>query len=240
MINRDITGEKSTMEKELNIKKIIITIIGFVILWSVITNAWGYSDYLFKNVSSDIGSYIYAYISRFIWVLPAIILIIKYNNRLKFNKYELFSQPEFNKSLILTLIISLAYIIIMMFVNHKGFWFNNEIILGLVIAKYIIVGFVEEVVFRGWGYNSLANIMSHKKATVITTLFFVLLHFSSYFIRLFRFGTFDFIGIIGQGCSALIWGFVFCWLLKKGKTIWNPIIAHTIYDLMYVLLVGGS
>ncbi len=104
----------------------------------------------------------------------------------------MFSRPKFNKSLILTVTISAVYIVIMMLLNHKGFWFNREIILWLTV------------------------------------------------IKLLRFGTFDFVGIIGQSSSALILGIVFCWLLKKGKTIWNPIIVHAIYDLMYVLLVGGA
>lgn len=206
---------------------------------TILTNAWGYSDYIFKNDFSTIGSHIYGYISRFIWVLPAIFLIIRYNNKLNFKKDELFSQPVFNKCLIITITISLGYIVIMMIINHKGFWFNSEIILWLVVIKYIIVGAVEEIVFRGWGYNSLSNVLSHKKATIRTTLFFVLLYFPAYFIKLLRFGTFDIVGIIGQSFSSLICGIVFCWLLKKEKIIWNPIIAHTIYDLMYVLLVSG-
>ncbi len=226
------------MKKELTSKYIILTLLGFIILWAFVTDAWGYSNYIFKNDFSNIGSYLYGYISRFIWVLPAILLIIRYNNKLKFKKNELLSRPVFNKSLVLTIIISLVYIFIMMIVSHKDFWFNNDIILWLVVIKYIIVGIVEEMVFRGWGYNSLANTMSNKKAMILTTLFFILLHFPSYFIKLLKFGTFNFIGIITQSISALIWGIVFCWLLKKGKTIWNPIIAHTIYDLMSVLLVG--
>ena len=52
------------MKKELNSKFIVLTLIGFIILWSIITNAWGYSDYIFKN--SNISSYLYGYISRFI------------------------------------------------------------------------------------------------------------------------------------------------------------------------------
>ena len=127
-----------------------------------------------------------------------------------------------------------------MLINHKGIWFNSENILGLVLVKYIVVGFVEETVFRGWGYNSLAKIVSHKKAAIISTVFFVLLHSPAYFIKLYRFGAFDFIGLIGQSSSALIWGLVFCWLLKSSKTLWNPILAHILYDLTYVLLVGGN
>ena len=228
------------MKKELNYKYIVLTLVGFIILWSIITNAWGYSDYIFKNDFSGIGSYFYGYISRFIWVLPAILLIIRHSNELKIKKNELFSQPKFNKSLISAIIISSAYVVIMMLLNHKGLWFNNEIILWLTVIQYISVGFVEEVVFRGWGYNSLSNIMSHKKATLITTLLFILLHYPSYFIKLLRFGTFDFMGIIGQSSTALVFGIVFCWLLKKGKTIWNPIIVHIVYDLTYVLLVDGA
>lgn len=224
------------MNTELNVKKIILTLISFIVFWAIITDAWGYSKFIFNN---NIGTYIYGYISRFIWILPAIFLIIRYNNNLKFKKDELFSRPVFNKSLIIDITISLVYIVIMMIINHKGFWFNSEIILWLVVIKYIIVGVVEEIVFRGWRYNSLSNDLSHKKATIITTLFFVLLHFPAYFIKLLKFGTFDIVGIIGQSVSALTWGIVFCWLLKKEKSIWNPIIAHTIYDLMYVLLVGG-
>lgn len=224
------------MDKEFNVRKIIITLISFIIFWTIITDAWGYSNFIFNN---NIGTYIYAYISRIIWILPAIFLIVRYNNKLKFKKNELFSRPVFNKSLVLTITISLVCVIIMMLVSHNGFWFNSEIILWLTILKFIIVGIVEEVAFRGWGYNSLVNIISHEKATIITTLFFILLHYPSYFIKLLRFGTFDFIGIIVQSISVLVWGIVFCWLLKKGKTIWNPIVVHTIYDLMYVLLVGS-
>lgn len=136
--------------------------------------------------------------------------------------------------------ISLGYVVIGMWINHKGFWFNSRDIFGLVVIKYIVVGFVEETVFRGWGYNSLSKITAHKKAAIISTVFFVLLHWPAYFIKLYRFGTFDVIGLIGQSSSALIWGLVFCWLLQKGKTLWNPILAHIIYDLTYVLLVGGN
>lgn len=225
------------MKKELTSKYIILTLFGFIILWAIVTDAWGYSNYIFKN-NVSIGAYIYSYISRVIWVLPAIFLITRNSDKLKLNKNELFSRPVFNKSLILTIIISLLYIIIMMLINHKGFWFNNEIILWFIIIKYIIVGFVEEVVFRGWGYNALANIMPQKKAMLITTLLFIALHFPAYFIKLLRFGVFDFAGIIVQSFSALIWGIVFCMLLKKGKTIWNPVIAHAIYDLMSILFIG--
>lgn len=223
------------MEKHLSIHKILLSLVGFVILWTIVTNAWGYSDYFFQFSN---GNYIYAYLSRFIWTLPAVLLIIRYSNSLYFSKEELFSPPCFNKSLIIVIVVSSLYVIGTMLFYHKGFWFNSKINLPLEIIKYAVVGIVEETVFRGWGYNSLAKVTSDRKAVIISTIFFILLHWPAYFISLYRFGNFDFLGILSQSFSALIWGFAFCWLMKKGKTLCNPIIAHIFYDLLYVLLVG--
>ena len=223
------------MVKHLSLDKIVLSLISFVFLWTLVTDAWGYSGYLF-NFNN--GTYIYAYISRFIWVIPAILLIIQYNNSLYIGWKQLFSHPHFEKPLIIVILVSFIYVVIEMLVYHKGFWFNEEINLSLEIIKLIVVGFVEEIVFRGWGYNVLKKNVSTGKAIILSTTFFVLLHWPAYFIKLYKFGAFNVSGIITQSFSALIWGIVFCWLLEKGNSLWNPIIAHAFYDLMLVLFVG--
>lgn len=206
--------------------------------WSIITDAWGYSDYIFSNNDNSVGQCIYGYISRILWGMPAVFMIVKYSENVSIDKIKLFSYPKFDKTLVTVLILSMCYVIVSMFWVHKGFFFNDDEILGLVIIKFMLVGFVEEMVFRGWGYNALVKNTTHIKATFITTILFVILHWPAYFIKFFRFGIFDFAGIIGQSIAALIWGIIFCRLLQKGKSIWNPIIAHTLYDLAYALLVG--
>lgn len=233
-------GVMCSGKKQFSCINIIFILSGFVAFWAVITDAWGYSDRIFGNSFRNTGTYLYGYFSRCIWAIPAILLIIKYNNQLKIPKCELYKPLKFDGSLIIVIAISLGYVVTGMFINHKGFWFNSQNTLGLVVVKYIVVGLVEETVFRGWGYNSLSKIVPHKKAAVISTVFFVLLHWPAYFIKLYKFGTFDFMGLIGQSSSALIWGFVLCWLLNKSKTLWNSILAHTIYDLTYILLIGGN
>ncbi len=37
--------------------------------------------------------------------------------------------------------------------------------------KYVIVGFVEETVFRGWGYNALTKVTTDKNAVILSTMF---------------------------------------------------------------------
>ena len=223
------------MNKQLTLHRILLSLVGFVIFWAIVTDAWGYSDRYFQFNG---GSYIYSYLSRLVWVLPAVYLIIRYSDSLCINRKGLFSLPRFNKSLIVVLGVSAIYVICVMLVNHKGAWLNKSINLPFGIMKYVIVGFVEETVFRGWGYNALTKVTTDKKAVILSTMFFVFVHWPAYFVKLYRFGIFDISGLFVQSLSAVVWGLIFCWLLKSGKTIWNPIIAHTFYDYASVLLIG--
>ncbi len=230
------------MNKQLTLRRILLSLVGFVILWAIVTDAWGYSDRCFQFNG---GNYVYSYLSRLVWVLPAVYLVIRYSDSLRVNKKALFSLPHFifslphfNKSLIVVFIVSAVYVICVMLVNHKGFWLNKNINLLFEIMKYVIVGFVEEAVFRGWGYNALTKVTTDKKAVILSTMFFVFVHWPAYFVKLYRFGIFDISGLFVQSLSAVVWGPILCWLLKSGKTIWNPIIAHTFYDLASVLLIS--
>ena len=183
--NRNLYGRTVQWKNSLTVK-IILTLFRSVVFWAIVTDAWGYLDYIFRNDPLNIGTCIYACLSRCIWVIPAILLIIRHSDKLGLHKHELYQHAKVGKPLMIVMAISLFSVMVGMLINHKGIWFNSEIFLGLVLAKYIVVGFVEETVFRGWGYNSLAKHMSHKKAAIISTVFFILLHRPAHFIRLFR------------------------------------------------------
>ncbi len=60
------------MEREISSKKIVFSLILFIVFWTIITDAWGYSDFIFKNSTNNIGVYIYGYVSRMLWVIPAV------------------------------------------------------------------------------------------------------------------------------------------------------------------------
>ncbi len=227
--------EEGHMKKQLSCNIIVLTLVGFIALWAVVTDAWGYSDRFF---GFSAGKYVYAYISRLIWTLPAILLIVKQSDSLRIGKKELFSRPRFDMPLISVITVSSAVVVVTMLISYKGFWINTKINPLLEMIKYIAVGCAEETVFRGWGYNALANVTSDRKAAVVSSALFVILHWCAYFVRLYRFKSFDLTAMLIQSFSAMLWGLIFCWMLKKSKTIWNPIIAHSVYDYMSVLLVG--
>lgn len=223
------------MKREITPHGVVISLLGFILLWTVVTDAWGYSAYLFL---SDNGTYFYGYISRFVWVLPAIFLIITKNECLMLHRKELFSRPRLDRPFVVVLSAILLYCLISMLTAHNGPWINREVPFWLTIMRYFVVGCVEETVFRGWGYNALAKVLSNGKAVAISTLLFVLLHWPAYFIELLRFGTFDYTMYLMQSCAAAIWGILPCWLLKKSGTLWNPILAHSVYDFLFTILIG--
>lgn len=224
------------LEPKIAARNVVLSLLGFIAFWVVVTDAWGYSSYLF---SSDNGVYYYGYISRLVWVLPAVLLIGK-NEYLTLSKKELLSRPRFDSQFVVVLSAILLYSLVSMFITHKGFWINRDVPFLLTVIKYFIVGCVEEAVFRGWGYNALTKVLSNRKSVAISTLMFVLLHWPAYFIGLFRFGTFDYAELLAQSFSALLWGILTCWLMRRSRTLWNPILAHFAYDLSCIMLIGAN
>lgn len=90
-----------SLKREIAPRGVVISLLGFILLWTVVTDAWGYSSYLFL---SDNGTYFYGYISRFFWVLPAVFLIIVNDKCLLLHRKELFSRPQFNWKFIVVLL----------------------------------------------------------------------------------------------------------------------------------------
>ena len=221
-------------KKNPTFQAILLSLFGFVLLWAVVTDAWGYSSHF----GTENGYYVYAFLSRVIWVAPALWLIFRHSSFLRFSRQELFSRPVLNRSLVIVLAASLLFAFGGMLVTHRGFWLNPSVNPPLEIVTVVMVAFVEETVYRGWGYNALSQTVTDKKAVFYSTVFFVLLHWPAYFIRFYRFGTMDVSTWLTQSFTVAIWGVIGCLLLKRGKTIWNPIIAHAVYDVAVVLFVG--
>ena len=159
----------SDPKKSLSFHAILLSLFGFVLLWAAVSDAWGYSSHLPLRH----GQYLYAYLSRLIWVAPAVWLIVRNGAHLRFPKETLFSRPARDTFFILVLAASLLLPLGEMLVVHGGLWLGPSVVPPLEILKFVMVGFVEETVFRGWGYNALSAVATDRKATLYSTVFFV-------------------------------------------------------------------
>lgn len=215
----------------------VFSMIGFVLLWAVLTDAWNYSS-LISTAQHNIKlyKYLYSYLSRIVWTLPAIVLIFRFNKNLFWSKKQLFSKPKAEPVFAAFIAVISIYVFISMMIKYKAFHVTEENLLPLTV-KFITVGFCEETVFRGFGYNLMKKVCSDTVSLIISALMFVLLHWPAYFIKLILYGSFDLSGFIAQSISAFFCGILFAIMLKRSGTIWNPIIAHFYYDLMLEVFV---
>ena len=67
---------------------------------------------------------------------------------------------------------------------------------------------------------------------------FIILHWPAYIIRYFLGEGFNFSGILIQSFLALTWGLIFIYMLRKSESLMNPIIAHSLYDILLVIFIG--
>lgn len=209
----------------------VLSMIGFIVLWAIITDAWNYSAILFPARILSVCKYLYGYLSRIIWMVPAFILIRRFDRNLCWSRKHLFSKPKAEPIFVVFMVLTTIYALTSMAIRYNSWHVTSENLLLLTI-KFLIVGIGEETVFRGWGYNLLKKVHSNTVSSIISALLFVVLHWPAYFIKLLLYGQFNWSGFVTQSISALVCGLLFAIMLKRSETLWNPIIAHFYYDWM--------
>lgn len=104
----------------------------------------------------------------------------------------------------------------------------------LYTASMLCVGFIEEVVFRGFLFNAIAKNGSVKTAIVISSLTFGIGHIINLINGADPFET------VMQICYACALGFLFTVILYKGKTLVPCIFAHSVINATGAFAVQPS
>lgn len=86
----------------------------------------------------------------------------------------------------------------------------------------LLVGFVEEVPFRGFILQKLEEHFNFWAANLITVVIFLIYHYPTWYFS----GHFKLFGF-----NIVFTGLIFGYLLKKSKSLWSAIITHSIIDL---------
>lgn len=198
----------------------------------------GYSEYFLISLPNDWNRYIYGYISRLIWTMPFLLLIERDKHECAIPSKKILEFHFHWKSFLTVLVLSTIYVLCRMFSLHGGWWINPNIIFLQVLSKFGVVGFVEELVYRGFGLNMLSKYMSGRKANVISSLFFAAVHLPSYFIHWYCDSMFSLTAMLIQAISAFVFGLIFGVMFRKSKSIWPPTIIHFGYDFSYIVFIG--
>ena len=96
-----------------------------------------------------------------------------------------------------------------------------------IIAAWMIGGFYEEIIFRGFIQKSFENWIHSKYsflfAGLITSIIFGLYHWQQ-----------GFLGIIAATFGGLFWTYLF---KRSGRNLWYTIFSHAIYDTITLTLI---
>jgi len=208
-------------------------------LWAVLSDAWGYSKHFLTGLPNGWNQYLYGYISRLIWVSPFLFLAVREKPQKAIPPKQLFGFHLHWKSLLTALAASTIYVLCGMLFIHGGWWINPGIIIPQELFKFFIVGFVEELVYRGYGLNLLSTFMSGKRANIISSLFFAALHIPAYFIHWYRGQVFLLGVMLTQVTGSFILGLIFGVVFQKSRSVWASAAVHFWYDFSFVLFIGS-
>ncbi|HEX6650820.1 MAG TPA: CPBP family intramembrane glutamic endopeptidase [Pyrinomonadaceae bacterium] len=90
------------------------------------------------------------------------------------------------------------------------------------MSTSLLIGFVEEVPYRGFVFQKLCDWMSRKSAIAISSLLFVIIHLPGWLsLHLFT---------IRLGIFVFVFGVLMAILLLWSKSLWAPVVSHSLND----------
>ena len=104
---------------------------------------------------------------------------------------------------------------------------------ALFVVKMLCVGFIEEILFRGFLFNALTK-DNKKLAVLISSLTFG----AGHLVNLFN-GV-DFLSTVLQICYAAAIGFLFTIIFMRSKSLWPCIITHAAINSLSAFSVDGD
>lgn len=228
---------------------VIVVAVHFLILLILQISSCSASNFNYFNLIEGLrtNEILYQWVNLairfFIFAVPALLLIKKYEKILPMSLKDLFiSKPNLSNSL-LSLFILIPYFLLALAIA-TGFKFNirwenigkffNEHIKDFASINifYAIIGapFCEEIVFRGWIQNALTSKIKPIYAMIITNILFILIHFPGYILV-----TKDFPNPLSW-CGVFLVGMLCSSSLYKNKNIFVPVLIHFINNFILVKL----
>jgi membrane protease YdiL (CAAX protease family) len=167
------------------------------------------------------------------WTVPVLI----YLSALKIN---LLDYLKLRKNVFRGIICGLIIGSFILILHGTGYYFKNNAIkinfqfgMGIWFKSIILVGFSEEILFRGFILKKLQENTNFSKANIIQSILFVLIHCVGWI----QLGQFVFPSIV-QNCGfifivAIIMGYIY----KKTDSLWSCILVHSFLNFASLSMV---
>lgn len=126
------------------------------------------------------------------------------------------------------------YYLPLVFLASTNLWFGMRMNLPLhetilYIGSMVCVGFLEELIFRGFLFKAMSK-DGLKSAIIVSSITFGIGHL----VNLFNGSGMDLVSNLCQVVSAVAFGYLFVILFHRGKSLWPCIITHSVLNSLSV------
>ncbi|MDU4960364.1 MAG: type II CAAX endopeptidase family protein [Sporomusaceae bacterium] len=218
-------------------KKLIAHIVIFFAFWSIY--AVFIAPYV-KGQNNLLFNLISPIIKLLVWTAPVLIILSR-------EKKDIVSCLKLYKNSdncirwsIISGIAIVGYNLLVSHLFYQDFFFNPFFAWHKWLGGVILVGFTEEVLFRGYFLQRLITCFPFWMANVITSVLFLLIHFPGWYAHSAQMaqGVFEWLLLM-----AFIFGFSLAegWSLRKSNSLWPCIIMHSLNNFMsYAVVTAAS
>lgn len=207
-------------ENKRKIVRAVSSFLVFFILWTC---------YILFKRKVEIPDFIPGILSLgdLIWIASGFFLIYTNRDRLYAAPKKMFTTMLDWKHFSVMLTAVAAYYIGVMLVSYGGIHVQPQDSLFRLLITFFIVGFQEELLFRGYLLNALAGAVSRRCANWLSAAMFLLIHVPGWLLRGYTFAD-----LAGTGFGVLLLGLFFGYAFHKGKSLWGAVFLHMVWDVL--------
>lgn len=219
--------------RKLSISTILLYFIIFAALWSVRELIIG--PICDKTLGGWENAFIGILLKVLIWVIPSIFFIQYFEQDMWLTLKEMFSnRVKWRGYLLIFCGFCLYYLVASYFTFHQiriHTGFNAKVFVGSVL----FVGITEEAVFRAWLLNATLKRLDPWPSILINGLMFLSIHIPIwYYTNVFSTP----IKALQNIVTVFVLSIIFSWTFVKSKNIFPPILLHTSWDFLYLIIFG--
>jgi CAAX protease family protein len=171
-----------------------------------------------------------------LWVLP-VFLYLRFIDRVDPIEYLKLKQ-HWRRGLVIAIafsVVNLALMVAQHGLRHPG---SGAVTWNSILSTSMLIGFMEEIPYRGFifqkfaeSFSQFGETFSFATATLLSSLLFLAIHLPGWLsLHLFQ---------PRVAIFVFVFGALMALLLRLAKSLWAPIVSHSLNDFMTAVLFRG-
>jgi uncharacterized protein len=220
-----IKAEQAVSERSTSFKRLLIFILLFFAVWTVRATVLFFID---ERIHSEVLSSIYSNAVKFlIWVVPAVIYLRKLDRQPALGYLKL-TTPVNKKGLVYAIVISVLYFAATIVFETRVGGKNLHALVAASPAEWLrTLAFIffspisEEILFRGFVLNKLAEGLKFWMANLLTAVLFTLIHWPFWIWRNGFNGW-----LIQTSAGIFLLAILLGYVVKLTNSLWPAVAVH--------------